>query len=201
MNLGAVAGAGSSQDRGGGFDRSRVGLLATICAVAAFGCSEELAGPRVPTASVAGRVRLGSTPVSGGWVEFLPVEGAVGSLRSAPLDRDGRFQLRGVAIGKNLVRLVHPRTPGVEMAFQRFTSPLRVDVADGLEVDLDLNRERLRLIRDRAGEASRGTSMSESSRNERPQQAVRAGLRASAERGSECRVKCPRAAARLSANA
>src|SRR5215212_6208285 len=75
-----------------------------------LGCGEELGPEPMPTARVAGRVRIGDRPVRGGWVEFMPVEGTVGRLRSAPLGPDGRFADDRVAVGTNAIRLVAPRS-------------------------------------------------------------------------------------------
>ena len=49
----------------------------------AAGCAEELGPTKKVLVDVSGRVRLGATPVSGGWVEFIPIDGAVGDVRAA----------------------------------------------------------------------------------------------------------------------
>jgi hypothetical protein len=72
----------------------------------AHGCREELGPDRFPTASVAGVVLQAGEPVPGGWVEFQPIDGAVGNFRSARIGPDGAFQRGGVAIGLNRIRLV-----------------------------------------------------------------------------------------------
>lgn len=80
----------------------------SILAVAAFsvGCVEELGPLHSPTASVSGRVTVGGRPVSGGFVEFLPIDGTVGRLRSVAIEPDGSFVTDRVAVGLNGVRVV-----------------------------------------------------------------------------------------------
>src|SRR5207253_905083 len=77
-----------------------LGLLVT-------GCSEELGPVPMRVSRVRGVVREGSRPVSGGWIEFFPVDGTIGNLRSARLRADGSFDADGVAVGVNLIRLVN----------------------------------------------------------------------------------------------
>src|SRR5258708_2926577 len=81
------------------FDRrSRSGLAGVV--LIAAGCSEEL-GPEVfRTTRVEGTVRIAGQPVTSGWVEFQPVEGAQGNLRSAPIRKDGSFAAEGVPVGR-----------------------------------------------------------------------------------------------------
>jgi len=115
------------------------------------GCAEEWGRTPIAGVEVSGRVREGARPISGGWIEFIPVDGAVGHLRSAPLHEDGTFQATRLGLGPHVVRLVRPASPGVDPIFQQFTSPLRVVVEPGARVDIDLARERRRL---QAGGAS-----------------------------------------------
>jgi hypothetical protein len=99
-----------------------------VLGVFAAGCSEEL-GPRpLVVTRVTGIVREGNRPVSGGWIEFLPVDGTVGNLCSARLGKDGSFTAAHVAVGRNLVRLVDApiAAPGAATLFQRYdTTPIR----------------------------------------------------------------------------
>lgn len=85
-------------------------LLAAIL-VAATGCAEEIGPEPMPTAPVAGRVFLSGRPLSGGWLEFLPVEGTVGRLRSARIGPDGTFRAAGVAEGTVAIRVVGAALP------------------------------------------------------------------------------------------
>src|SRR5947209_4945853 len=68
------------------------------------GCSEELGPVPMPVARVHGVVTEGHRPVAGGWIEFMPVDGTVGNLRSARLEPDGSFAADRVAVGVNAIR-------------------------------------------------------------------------------------------------
>ena len=123
-------------------------LLAILAGLPA--CSEEFGPTPPPTATVRGRVHIGGSPIRAGWVEFYPVDGAVGNLRSAPLRPDGTFEVTRVALGPNLIRLAHPGpqppTPYLDprafRLFQRTFSPIRRTFSDPVEsIDLDLREE------------------------------------------------------------
>jgi hypothetical protein len=115
-----------------------------ICA----GC--ELLGPAedMPSAEVTGSVQLAGQPLTGGWVELMPIEGAIGHLRSGPIGPDGRFKISGAAVGKNAVRLVNPAAPGLPAVvlgvpmrrFEDYTNPMRRNLKSGLNgpIDIDL---------------------------------------------------------------
>ncbi len=94
-----------------------------------------------PSSRVVGKVRVNSVPVAGGWIEFLPIDGAKGHLRSAPIGADGRFELTRVANGTNAVRLVRPKGPvPMGRAFEQFhTSPIRRTIGPGARVEIDVN--------------------------------------------------------------
>lgn len=115
-----------------------------VLLTAVAGCGEELGATPIAHVAVEGRVTDGSKPVAGGWIEFLPVDGTTGHLRSAPLGADGSFRVTGLGSGPHVVRLVRPSSPRVEAMFQQFASPIRVAVAAGAELGIDLARERLR---------------------------------------------------------
>jgi hypothetical protein len=131
--------------------RVRVLLMVPVIgfALPLAGCSEELGPVPMPVARVSGTVREGSRPVGGGWIEFVPVNGTVGNLRSARLRDDGKFETDGVAVGENLIRLVNVRTESAPLAklFGEFsTSPIRRVVParpDG-PITLDLIEEAIR---------------------------------------------------------
>lgn len=81
----------------------------------------------------------------------MPVDGTVGHLRSAPLRGDGSFQATGLGTGIHVVRIVAPRDTTVPALFQQFTSPIRVEVESDQSVDVDLARERMRLLNSARG--------------------------------------------------
>jgi hypothetical protein len=123
--------------------------LASVCLP---GCSEEL-GPAVrKTARVSGVVRRGPAPVRGGWIEFCPIDGTVGNLRSAPIAPDGTFTADGVAVGRNLVGLAG--VPGLDHGERRFfdtlSSPIRrtIPPSPSAPLDVDLIQE---VVRARSG--------------------------------------------------
>src|SRR5213082_863800 len=91
------------------------------------GCSEELGPVPLRVARVQGVVREGGRPVSGGWIEFFPVDGTVGNLRSARLHPDGSFEVDRVAVGTNLIRLVNAPIglPELSRLFSSYHSPIR----------------------------------------------------------------------------
>jgi hypothetical protein len=94
------------------------------------GCSEELGPEHMIVTRVKGVVRHGHSPVSGGWVEFLPVEGTVGKLRSARIHSDGSFEAERVPVGLNLIRLANAPlgSVGAERLFGSYRSPIRRNV-------------------------------------------------------------------------
>jgi hypothetical protein len=98
-----------------------------MLALGSSGCLEELGPERMPVTRVTGAVREGSHPVSGGWIEFFPVDGTVGNLRSARLRADGSFAADHVAVGLNLIRLVNVplSSPAAKQIFGAYTSPIR----------------------------------------------------------------------------
>jgi hypothetical protein len=106
--------------------------IAVAAAFLADGCSEELGPVRMPVTRVKGVVTQGDRPVSGGWIEFTPVEGTLGNLRSARLGPDGRFDADGVAVGKNAIRFVNARlaSPVLVKLFTPYSSPIRRVVAE-----------------------------------------------------------------------
>ncbi len=120
------------------FGRRAILGLASVLLVS--GCAEELGSTKKPAAHVAGRVHVGGLPVGGGWIEFYPVDGTVGDLRSAPLGKDGTFEATKVAVGSNLIRIVHPPPSSrVPDPFRQTYSPIRRQIrgpSDRIEVDL-----------------------------------------------------------------
>jgi hypothetical protein len=102
-------------------------IFAIMLAVLGSGCSEELGPERMPITHVSGVVLEGGSPVGGGWIEFIPVEGTVGNFRSARLRPDGSFEANKVAVGENALRLVNApiKTPGWARLFGAFTTPIR----------------------------------------------------------------------------
>ncbi|RUL89556.1 hypothetical protein [Tautonia sociabilis] len=126
-------------------------ILAALASLA--GCAEELGPEPMPTAPVAGRVVLGGRPITQGWLEFLPVEGTVGRLRSARILPDGSFKTDGVAVGTVAIRISGGRLPAPEERLFGRMYLIRRSVPESGAADLviDLDRERLRLAANRSG--------------------------------------------------
>src|SRR4051812_41549918 len=106
---------------------SLLARLTVLLALGASGCGEELGPERFPTTRVSGSLTEGGRPLSSGWIEFIPVEGTVGNLRSGWIQPDGSFNVDGVAIGENAVRLVFAgiRIRGGDQLFGQFGTPIR----------------------------------------------------------------------------
>ena len=128
------------------------GPLAALLTLAA-GCREELGPVPFATTRVRGQVVEAGRPVAGGWIEFVPVEGTVGNRRSAPLAADGRFEVSGVAVGRNVIGLVNApiRMPLGGQLFRMPDTPIRRDIARGpvTTLTIDLLTEALRHEKDK----------------------------------------------------
>ena len=129
--------------------RSKIGnastaFLALVCAWA-IGCREELNPARPPTSHVQGRVAFRGEPIGGGWIEFHPIEGALGDVRSAPLNLDGTFVADRVANGLNAIRVAHPTViPRSVRSIGRIPVAIRLIAGanEALEIDLARNLPR-----------------------------------------------------------
>ncbi|QDV37082.1 hypothetical protein [Tautonia plasticadhaerens] len=124
-----------------GAGRISVRRLLVAILLATAGCAEEAGPEPMPTAPVDGLVLLSGRPLPGGWLEFLPVEGTVGRLRSARIGPDGSFRAEGVAEGTVAVRVAGAALPPPYAALLGQVFLIRRDVppggATGLVIDLD----------------------------------------------------------------
>jgi hypothetical protein len=117
-------------------------LVAAVLALFVSGCSQELGPVRFATTTVSGSVVEGKQKVTGGWIEFIPVEGTVGDLRSARIQTDGTFRATRVAVGQNALRIVSAPLAlrGAAQLFGRFNTPVRRHIPEqpegALRVDL-----------------------------------------------------------------
>ncbi len=128
------------------------------------GCSEELGPERMIVSRVNGVVRQGQSPVAGGWIEFMPVEGTVGKIRSARIHNDGTFEAERVPVGLNLVRLANAPLGSVraEQLFGSYHSPIRrtVPAHSTLPIVIDVRDEAILFKKSQArmmGTESRGS--------------------------------------------
>jgi hypothetical protein len=128
-------------------------VLGAMVPLLALGCAEEFGPEPMPTTPVAGRVRLRGRPVEAGWIEFLPTEGTVGTLQSAPIASDGRFRADRVALGVVAIRIVGARLgPTGDPTLDRFLHAVRQAYVirrdtrhnpDDMVIDLDVEQVRL----------------------------------------------------------
>ncbi|WP_435016278.1 magnesium/cobalt transporter CorA [Tundrisphaera sp. TA3] len=136
--------------------------LAAVLGLALAGCREELGPERLPTTTVRGVVVAGPSPVAGGWIEFLPVEGTPGNPRVARLAGDGTFVAEKVPVGRVLIRFERLDLRGARIApgvvdpalFRTYNSPVRrtIPAVPGPPVRIDLFEESIRAAgRRRAG--------------------------------------------------
>jgi hypothetical protein len=130
----------------------------------ASGCSEELGPEPMPVASVKGVLSEGGRPCSKGWVEFFPIDGTIGNLRSARVHSDGSFEADKVPVGLNLIRLVDVplNSPAARQIFGAYTSPIRHTIpsepSESLVIDVFDETIRFQQSRTRrAGLESRGS--------------------------------------------
>ncbi len=103
----------------------------TALSLATAGCGESRKTEHFRTARVTGTVRVGSAALSRGWVEFLPTDGGVGLMRSAPIGTDGTFVVDRVAVGKNAVGITGAGLPrGFGRRFDSLSTPIRRTIPD-----------------------------------------------------------------------
>jgi len=91
-------------------------------------------------------VQVGNKVVNGGWIEFLPIQGTVGRLRTAPIGRDGTFEVDRVSVGKNAISVMNapidPRMLGLRTPIHR-----TITERSPTELKIDLLEARLRYLR------------------------------------------------------
>jgi hypothetical protein len=121
-----------------------------LSALVALGCREELGPEPMPTTRVVGRVHIRSTPVGGGWIEFFPVDGTIGKMRSARLRPDGTFEADSVAVGRNAIQIAHPPLPLPGGRWFERIALIRRDIGQVPEttIDIDVQDEYLRFLRE-----------------------------------------------------
>lgn len=90
------------------------------------GCGEELGPETIPTTEVSGIVLMSGEPLGQGWIEFQPIDGALGDIRSARIQPDGTFHADRAPIGRVAIRLINVpiEPPFAAQLFSR-ASPIR----------------------------------------------------------------------------
>ena len=117
--------------------------LGCSLALGCLGCHDALGPERMITTTVQGTVTQAGKPLSRGWVEFIPIDGTVGRMRSARIQKDGSFHATKVPVGLNLIRLVNADIENDELrrGLGSFGSPIRRTIAEkpgGDRVDIDV---------------------------------------------------------------
>jgi hypothetical protein len=120
--------------------------------IASSGCRDVFGPERFRTAPGTGRVLLAGRPVSGGWLEFVPVEGTVGLLRSAEIAPDGTFQADRLPVGTVGIRLIgsqvlatgDPRVDRFVRELRQMYAITRTIPPAGAELTIDLAEEATR---------------------------------------------------------
>jgi hypothetical protein len=135
---------------------------AVTCALAlgSLGCRDMLGPEKMITTTVLGTVTVAGKPVSQGWIEFVPVEGTVGRMRSARLQKDGTFTATKVPVGVNLIRLINVDIENVELrrGLASFASPIRRTITDqaGGRIKIDVIEEYVKGVEAQARKSKGG---------------------------------------------
>lgn len=110
-----------------------------LCLGMAAGCSEERPDPAFGLVAVQGRIQRNGQPLSTGWVEFVPVDGGQGVMKSGPIATDGHYKASGLGPGLHGVRVIVPRDKSL-FPFDQFFSPIRrtlsAEPVQTFEIDL-----------------------------------------------------------------
>jgi len=85
--------------------------LATTLLALLSGCGGAFGPEQFKTARIEGAVRIAKEPLRGGFIEFSPIDGTVGIMRSAPIQPDGTFVVDRVAVGVNAIAIVGESLP------------------------------------------------------------------------------------------
>jgi hypothetical protein len=132
-------------------------VVTCLLALCSLGCHDALGPEKMVTTTVLGSVTQGAKPISQGWIEFVPVNGTVGRMRSARIQKDGTFHATKVPVGINLIRLVNTDIENFDLrhGFGSFASPIRRKITDRSDprIQIDVIEEYLKAAKARAREA------------------------------------------------
>jgi hypothetical protein len=122
--------------------------VVAVCSLAlgSLGCHDALGPERMITTNVVGSVTQAGRPLSRGWIEFIPIDGTVGRMRSARIQKDGGFHATKVPVGFNLIRLVNVdiENDDLRRGMGSFASPIRRTISEkpgGDRVEIDVIEE------------------------------------------------------------
>jgi hypothetical protein len=126
-------------------------LVISASLAGSAGCSQLLGPENFPTTSIKGTVTISERPVGPGWIEFNPVDGTTGNLRTAPIRPDGSYSAERVPIGRVAVTLNNLHLPSnakdlgaLPAGYYRFSdNPIQRDLLPGelTRLDFDLTAE------------------------------------------------------------
>jgi hypothetical protein len=116
-------------------------VVSCSLALCSIGCRDVLGPEKMRVVTVDGQLTQGKKNVTRGWIEFVPVDGTVGRMRSARVLEDGTFHATKVAVGINLIRLVNADIddPDLRRGFGSFASPIRRTITEGLGGRLEID--------------------------------------------------------------
>ncbi len=127
-----------------------IDLLLFVACLLVNGCRDVIGPEQMATTTVSGRVHVSGKPFTQGWIEFMPVDGTVGRLRSAAIGPDGSFSAQKVAVGTVGIHLAGPRPPssGDDLTDRylmqlRRGYPSRVQIKSDRNPPLDLDLHRM----------------------------------------------------------
>jgi len=118
--------------------------LATTLLVSLSGCGGIFGPEPFKTTRVEGSVRIAKEPLRGGFIEFSPIDGTVGIMRSAPIRPDGTFVVDRVPVGSNAIAIVGGSLPsGLSGICDPLGSQIHRTITDSQDskIDIDLLAE------------------------------------------------------------
>ena len=119
-------------------------FLAIALTALPVGCGNTLGPERFKTTRVEGRVRIGLTPLDGGFIEFMPTGATVGIMTSGPIGSDGTFVVERAPVGEIAVGFFGGKLPRLlSRHFDTLGTTIRRTVPDSpsAKLDIDLQEE------------------------------------------------------------
>jgi hypothetical protein len=123
-------------------------IIITLYLMATSGCSQELGAESFQTGEVTGTIHVGPKPLAGGFIEFHPYLGTVGTLRVARIGPDGTFKVDRVPAGQVILQFEDLPGGSVEtlvgkiptryfkMDKLRLIRAIKADESNPLDIDL-----------------------------------------------------------------
>ena len=120
--------------------------------ILATGCGKVLGPESFKTTRVTGTIHAGTKTYDNGWIEFVPIEGTVGVMRSGRIHPGGTFEVDRVALGTNSVGIFGANfSREYNSVFNTLSTPIRRKITDSsttpLDIDLMVERARYQNLR------------------------------------------------------